>query len=210
MPYLDRVSTNGEHLLTLINNVLDLSRIESGKMPMLVEEIDCNAMVVETVRMFLGHSAISAVSVIAHRSPPQLNLSTDASKSSQGLINLIGNALKFTTNGSVTASVNAEPERHANRDGCDRRAALTTVRVRGRESVATAATFPSAYSDRARRPWRQCPPESIRLRERSNSLIRTHSAFLRLQSRRADMNQRAIRPCLHCETRGSQRCASSH
>ena len=78
---------------------------------MLVEEIDCNAMVVETVRMFLGHSASSAVSVIAHGSPQQLNLSTDASKLRQVLINLIGNALKFTTNGSVTVSVNVEPER---------------------------------------------------------------------------------------------------
>ena len=109
--YLDRVSSNGEHLLALINDMLDLSRIEAGKMPVVIEEIDCNAMIVETVRMLDSQSAHDAVRVVAHSSPRQLNLSTDASKLRQVLINLIGNALKFTAQGTVTVSVHVGTER---------------------------------------------------------------------------------------------------
>ena len=109
--YLDRVSSNGEHLLALINDMLDLSRIEAGKMPIVIEEIDCNAMILETVRMLDTQPSSDAVRVVAHGSPRQLNLATDASKLRQVLINLIGNALKFTAKGSVTVSVHDAPER---------------------------------------------------------------------------------------------------
>ncbi|MBC7842404.1 MAG: PAS-domain containing protein [Gemmatimonadaceae bacterium] len=108
--YLERVSRNGEHLLALINDMLDLSRIEAGRMPILIEEIDCNAMILETVRMLEGQSSQSDVRVIAHTSPRQLNLTTDAAKLRQVLINLVGNALKFTSHGTVTVSVSDAPD----------------------------------------------------------------------------------------------------
>ncbi len=107
--FLERVSSNGEHLLSLINSILDLSRIEAGKMPMLIEEIDCNAMVLDTVRMLEGQTANGDVKIIAHVSQKQLNLSTDAAKLRQVLINLIGNALKFTARGTITVSVSDVP-----------------------------------------------------------------------------------------------------
>ena len=108
--YLDRVSSNGEHLLSLINNILDLSRIEAGKMPMVIDEIDCNAMILDTVRMLEGQSANGDVRIVAHISQTQLNLSTDAAKLRQVLINLIGNALKFTSHGTITVSVSDVPD----------------------------------------------------------------------------------------------------
>ena len=103
--FLDRVSANGEHLLTLINDILDLSRIEAGRMPVLVEEIDCNAMVLDTIRMLEGQAQSETRTLIAHISQTQLNLSTDAAKLRQVLINLVGNALKFTTDGTITVRV---------------------------------------------------------------------------------------------------------
>ena len=108
--FLDRVSSNGEHLLSLINNILDLSRIEAGKMPMVIEEIDCNAMILDTVRMLEGQSANGDVKIVPHVSQSQLNLSTDAAKLRQVLINLIGNALKFTARGTITVSVTDVPD----------------------------------------------------------------------------------------------------
>jgi PAS domain S-box-containing protein len=105
LTFLDRVAGNGEHLLSLINDILDLSRIEAGRMPVLIEEIDCNAMVLETARMLEGQAAQGPVRLVAHISQTQLNLSTDASKLRQVLINLVGNALKFTAAGTVTVSV---------------------------------------------------------------------------------------------------------
>lgn len=108
--FLDRVARNGEHLLSLINDILDLSRIEAGKMPMLVEEIDCNAMILETVRMLEGQAAMGTVRLVPNVSPSQLNLRTDATKLRQVLINLIGNALKFTTCGTITVTVDQSPD----------------------------------------------------------------------------------------------------
>ena len=108
--FLDRVSSNGEHLLSLINDILDLSRIEAGKMPMVIEEIDCNAMILDTVRMLEGQAANGDVKIVAHISQNQLNLSTDAAKLRQVLINLIGNALKFTARGTITVSVTDVPD----------------------------------------------------------------------------------------------------
>ncbi|MDZ7632820.1 MAG: ATP-binding protein [Gemmatimonadaceae bacterium] len=103
--FLDRVATNGEHLLSLINDILDLSRIEAGKMPILIEEIDCNAMILETTRMLEGEAAQGSVKIVPHISQTQLNLTTDPSKLRQVLINLIGNALKFTARGTITVAV---------------------------------------------------------------------------------------------------------
>ncbi len=110
--YLDRVSTNGQHLLALINDILDLSRIEAGKMPIIIEDIDCNALVFETIKMLEGQTINDGVRLVTLASPRHLNLSTDAAKLKQILINLIGNALKFTATGSVTVSVeHAEDQR---------------------------------------------------------------------------------------------------
>lgn len=103
--FLDRVASNGEHLLTLINDILDLSRIEAGRMPVLIEEIDCNALILDTIRMLEGQAALGPVRVMAHVSQSQLNLRSDAAKLRQVLINLVGNALKFTAQGTITVSV---------------------------------------------------------------------------------------------------------
>ncbi len=107
--FLERVSSNGEHLLALINDILDLSRIEAGRMPLLVEEIDCNALVLETVRM-LEDQSHGDVRLLAYVSPRQLNVSTDSSKLRQVLINLVGNAVKFTARGTITVRVDKSEE----------------------------------------------------------------------------------------------------
>ena len=108
--FLDRVSFNGEHLLMLINDILDLSRIEAGRMPVLVEEIDCNALVLDTIRMLEGQSSPDDVKLVPSVSPLQLNIRTDSAKLRQVLINLVGNAVKFTARGTITVRVDKSDE----------------------------------------------------------------------------------------------------
>ena len=105
---LDIINNSGEHLLDVINEILDLSKIEAGKMekndetfefvPMLKSVYEMLAMKAESKRIGFHFSAQSSM-------PGEVT--TDRSKLRQILINLIGNAIKFTAQGAVSLSVKA-------------------------------------------------------------------------------------------------------
>ena len=106
--YLDRISANGKHLLALINTVLDLSKIESGTET--VEMIPTSISVL--VRQVVTDVEVNAsgagrhVQVVA---PPIANATTDPAKLKQVLINLVGNAMKFTPkDGRIVVLVEAD------------------------------------------------------------------------------------------------------
>ncbi len=94
------VLASSANLLRLINQILDLSRIEAGKMEFFFEEIDistvCSAVIREAEAM--GRDRPYRVELT---SPPGLRIVTDAVKLQQILTNLIANAIKFTAQGSV-------------------------------------------------------------------------------------------------------------
>ncbi|MBI5363990.1 MAG: response regulator [Planctomycetes bacterium] len=94
--------TNGEHLLTLINDVLDLSRIEAGAMP--IEMLPCSPRAIaEDVGALLGPRARAKgldFAVRAQSGFPEC-IVTDPTRLRQILINLAGNAIKFTEQGGV-------------------------------------------------------------------------------------------------------------
>ena len=98
------IQTNGRHLLRLINDVLDLSKIEAGRMdlaPMDYSVLD----VLETVRASLRSLAVEKGLALTVSAPPDLPLAFgDAKRLAQCLMNLVGNALKFTREGSVDVS----------------------------------------------------------------------------------------------------------
>ncbi|MBK7834817.1 MAG: PAS domain S-box protein [Gemmatimonadetes bacterium] len=100
--YLERIHANGVHLLGLINNVLDIARIESGKVE--VESIvgDVAALLRDTVHQLEGEAHGRAIVVRADVSEAPVWLATDHDKLRQVLINLVGNAIKFTPQGEVT------------------------------------------------------------------------------------------------------------
>jgi PAS domain S-box-containing protein len=102
--YLKRVATNGEHLLALINDILDLARVEAGKMPVILGDVDCTALAIETAHM-LESQAQPGVQLIAAVPRVPVMLHSDQAKLHQILINLVGNALKFTRAGSVSILV---------------------------------------------------------------------------------------------------------
>ncbi len=107
---LDIINNSGEHLLDVINEILDLSKIEAGK----VEKNGENFSFVPMLRSVYEMLAMKADSkrirfhFTAHSEMPG-EILTDRSKLRQILINLIGNAIKFTAQGTVSLSVKAVP-----------------------------------------------------------------------------------------------------
>ena len=107
--YLQRIQAGGKHLLSLIDEVLDLSKIEAGRMRLDPAPVALGELVTDTVASFEGQLKERPISLQAvvpdHLSP----IITDPAKLLQVLTNLIGNAIKFTEHGSVTVVVMADP-----------------------------------------------------------------------------------------------------
>ncbi len=110
LTYLHRILDNGKHLLALINNILDLSKVEAGRMEVEWAEVSLNALIPEVLNQIGGQPRAKEVKLQADIPLAVASLRTDAGKLKQVLINLVANALKFTEKGSVTLRVGVEPE----------------------------------------------------------------------------------------------------
>ncbi|MDX1965597.1 MAG: ATP-binding protein [Planctomycetaceae bacterium] len=102
---VDAVQTiqgNGEHLLRLINDILDLSKVEAGKLT--VESLECSpaALVAEIVSLMRVRTDAKGIGLEAeYETPLPTKIHTDPTRLRQILVNLVGNAVKFTAVGSV-------------------------------------------------------------------------------------------------------------
>jgi PAS domain S-box-containing protein len=108
LAYLERIQSNGKHLLGLIDQVLDLSKVEAGEMNLQIVPTDLGRLVPETVDQLKGHVGDRPISLKAEVPDGLLPVDTDADKLRQVIINLLGNALKFTERGSVAVRVSAD------------------------------------------------------------------------------------------------------
>ena len=106
--YLTRIESNGVQLLTIINDILDLSRVESGRMDIIPGAVDLIALVRETVASLGGTLAGSAVALTIEVPDTLDPLRTDVDKLRQVITNLLGNALKFTERGTVLVRLLAD------------------------------------------------------------------------------------------------------
>lgn len=102
LQYLARILKNGEHLLELINDILDLSKIEAGKMDLYTERISLKNLINETIDQLEGRILGKNLKLIPQISEQIGEIRTDSHKLKQILINLVGNAIKFTEEGSIT------------------------------------------------------------------------------------------------------------
>ena len=103
---LATVRRNGEHLMTIVNDILDLSKIESGRMT--IERMACSpfALVAEVTAVLRPRAAHDGLDVeVGYRSPLPETIETDPTRLRQILLNLVGNAIKFTPRGSVRLEV---------------------------------------------------------------------------------------------------------
>ncbi len=100
---LGTITQSGEHLLNLINQVLDLSKIEAGKMTLDEEDFDLRGLLGEMEDMFHMPANEKGLKLGFDLAPDlPVYIRADKMRLRQILINLIGNALKFTENGGVT------------------------------------------------------------------------------------------------------------
>jgi PAS domain S-box-containing protein len=111
---LSRVDSSARHLLALINDILDISRIEAGKMPMNIEEFPLSTLVAEVlaeVEPIMARTQLSVSRELAADLPE--TVTTDRAKVKQIVLNLLTNALKFTPQGwvKVAASYDADTDR---------------------------------------------------------------------------------------------------
>ncbi|WP_165361296.1 response regulator [Lichenibacterium ramalinae] len=97
-----KIESNARHLLGLINDVLDLSKIEAGRMTVEAVEFDVAAMIDEVVSAATPLVAKKGNRLVVELPPALGTMLTDEVKVRQCLLNLIGNAAKFTEAGSVT------------------------------------------------------------------------------------------------------------
>jgi PAS domain S-box-containing protein len=107
--YLERIQSNGKRLLLLINDVLDLSRVEAHKLDLQTSQVALDALVRETMAQQEGLIRERPIEFLADIPSRVAPIQTDAEKLRQVIINLIGNALKFTERGSVTVRVVTDP-----------------------------------------------------------------------------------------------------
>jgi len=100
------ILASGEHLLSIINEVLDLSRIESGKVELISEDFDLTALLRDTIGTLRVDAATKGVGldlIVSDEVP--IMIKGDAVRLKQVLINLLGNGVKFTQEGCVTLKV---------------------------------------------------------------------------------------------------------
>lgn len=105
---VELILSGGHHLLQLVNDVLDISRIESGNLVMRLTPLDLNSIILETIAMTNSQSQLSQVTVSFH---PQVTVSpvfvmADRHRLLQVLLNLISNAIKYNrVDGHVDISI---------------------------------------------------------------------------------------------------------
>ncbi len=97
--YINDIHSSGVHLLSLINDILDYSKAEAGKMEMEVSEVNLNKLVHNCVRLVTPRADAANVSLIEAMPKEILNIVTDSKKFKQILLNLLSNAIKFTPAG---------------------------------------------------------------------------------------------------------------
>jgi len=102
---LQRIDSNGRHLLTIINEILDITRIEAGKMPIQLSECNVNDLVPEVMAELDAVIARSRLTITPSLAPDAPPLRSDRQKVKQIVLNLLTNALKFTHQGGIEIAV---------------------------------------------------------------------------------------------------------
>jgi signal transduction histidine kinase/CheY-like chemotaxis protein len=107
---LNKIQDAGRHLLSLISDILDLSKIEAGKLELFIEDVGVPELVAE-IRAIIEPIAAKNANELQVLLPPELGIvQTDRTKLKQGILNLLSNACKFTSKGTVSLEVAREIE----------------------------------------------------------------------------------------------------
>ena len=113
---LDLINRSGEHLLSLINDVLDMAKIESGRISIDKAPFNLLDLAQDVMNLVRVRAEEKNLELLLDQSAdlPQI-VDGDAAKLRQALINLVGNAIKYTDHGSVTLRIRCRPDGDPNR-----------------------------------------------------------------------------------------------
>lgn len=99
--YAEVIQTNSDLLLRLINDILDLSRLETGRVSFALEETDVIGLMQQVIAS-IGYTNKNNNDLIFNTEIPEFTMNTDVQRLQQVVINLLSNAAKFTKNGKIT------------------------------------------------------------------------------------------------------------
>ena len=102
---LNKCIRSAHSLLALINNILDLAKIEAGKMDLYLQEVDMAMLIEDTVETIEPMAKVNNNKIIVNRGVLADKLELDRQKIKQIFLNLLSNACKFTKNGDITFSL---------------------------------------------------------------------------------------------------------
>jgi signal transduction histidine kinase len=102
--FLQKADDTALHLLGIINDLLEISRIESGKLSVTCEPVDLNMILKELINIQLIQIQRKKLQLIRNEQQENLLVYADPAKFKQVLINILGNAVKFTESGSITVT----------------------------------------------------------------------------------------------------------
>jgi PAS domain S-box-containing protein len=108
VPDLEKINAAGRHLLALINDILDLSKIEAGRMDLYLERFDLRQMLDESVSTITPLVAKNDNQLVADFPENLGTIRADLTKVRQALFNLMSNAAKFTEKGTITLAASRE------------------------------------------------------------------------------------------------------
>jgi signal transduction histidine kinase/ActR/RegA family two-component response regulator len=150
---LEMISTiqrSARHLLTIINDLLDLSKIEAGKLELRTEAVRPRALVEDTLSSLRGKAEARGLALKCEIEPaaPE-SITTDGTRLRQILVNLVGNAIKFTESGSIRVCVRSEASASA--------APLLAIDV-----IDTGIGIPRDLQDRLFKPFQQIDESATR------------------------------------------------
>jgi PAS domain S-box-containing protein len=106
---LRTVQSSGRHLLALINDLLDVSKIEAGKVELAFEAVDCKAVIDEVAATLRPQAQDKGLAFSVDAPDTPIMLHSDRRALRQIVLNLTGNAIKFTEQGSVRLSLRTAP-----------------------------------------------------------------------------------------------------
>ncbi len=109
---LGKINSSGKHLLALINDILDLSKIEAGKMELYLESFEVRRMLDETVVTITPLLRTNDNRLVSEIDDDLGTMRADLTKVRQSLFNLLSNASKFAKNGTITLSARRETRDH--------------------------------------------------------------------------------------------------
>jgi signal transduction histidine kinase len=105
---LERIQTAGRHLLTLISDILDLSKIEAGRVELVLETFELTPMIQEVASTIQPLVRKNANTLEVQCAPDLGTMRADTTKVRQSLLNLLSNACKFTEKGTIKLHVNRD------------------------------------------------------------------------------------------------------